>query len=46
MPFKCTSSTRKGGGGKGRPVEIIIDNNVEIVVFGSTEMNSDSLDAV
>ena len=46
MPFMCTSSTRKGGGGKGRPVKIITDNSAETIVFGKTEMNSDSLDAV
>ena len=43
MPFMCTSSTRKGGGGKGRPVKIITDNSVETIVFG---MKNDSLDAV
>jgi hypothetical protein len=44
MPFMCTSSTPKGGGGKGRPVKIITDNSVETIVLGSTEMNNDPLD--
>ena len=35
MPFMCTSSTRKGGGGKGQPVKIITDNSIETVVFGT-----------
>ena len=43
VPFMFTSSNRKGGGGKGRPVKIITDNSVETVVFG---MKNDSLDAV
>ena len=38
MPFMCTSSTRKGGGGKERPVKIITDNSVENIVFGNTEI--------
>ena len=47
MPFMCTSSTRKGeGSGKGQPVKIITDNNVETIVFGKNEINNDSLDAV
>jgi hypothetical protein len=46
MPFMCTSSTHKGGGGKGRYVKIITDNIVEAVVFVNTEMHDDSLDAV
>ena len=34
--------------GKGRPViiDLITDNSVETIVFGNTEMNNDSLDAV
>ena len=32
MPFICTSCKRKGGGDKGRPVKIIIDNDVENTV--------------
>jgi hypothetical protein len=46
MPFMCTSSTHKGGGGKGQPVKLITDNSVKTIVFGTTEMNNDSLDAV
>ena len=40
MPFMCTSSTCKGGVGKGRPVKIISDNSVEAIIFGNTEMNN------
>ena len=29
-----------------RPVKIFTDNSVEPIVFGTTEMNNDSLDAV
>ena len=39
-----TSGTRRGGGGKERPVKIITDNNVKTIVFGNTEMNNDCLD--
>jgi hypothetical protein len=49
MPFMCTSSTRKcggGGGSKGRPVKIITDNSVETIVFGNNEYDNDSLNAV
>ena len=46
MPFMCTSSTDKGGGEKGRPVKTITVDSVETIVFGNTEMNNDSLDAV
>ena len=31
---------------EGRPVKIFTDNSDEITVFGNTEMNNDSLDAV
>ena len=31
---------------EGRPVKIFTDNSVETIVFGNTEMNTDSLDAV
>ena len=41
-----TSSTCKVRGGKGCPVKIITDNSVETIVFGNTEKNNDSLDAV
>ena len=29
-----------------RPVKIFTDNSVEAIVFGNTEMNNDSLDAI
>jgi hypothetical protein len=45
MPFMCTSSTRKGGGGNGRLVKTITGNSVKTVVFGSIEKNNDFLDA-
>ena len=38
MPFMCTSSARKVGCGKGRPVEIIADNSVDTVVFENTDI--------
>ena len=38
MPFMCTCSTRKGGCGKGRPLEIITVNSVKTVVFGNTDI--------
>ena len=31
---------------EGRPVKIFTDNSVESIVFGNTELNNDSLDAV
>ena len=31
---------------EGRPVKIFTGNSVETTVFGTTEMNNDSLDAV
>ena len=35
-----TSSTRKGGVWKRRPVDIITDNCVETVIFGITDIPS------
>ena len=46
MPFMCTSSTSKGGYGKGRPVKVITDNSVDTIVFGNTDINNGSLDPV
>ena len=46
MPFMYTSSTRRSGIGKERPVKIFTDNSVETIVFGNTEMNNDSFDVV
>ena len=45
MPFMCTSSFCKdgGGGGKGRPVKIITDNSAETIVFGNNEINNNSM---
>jgi hypothetical protein len=31
---------------EGQPIKIFTDNSVETIVFGNTEMNNDSLDAV
>ena len=31
---------------EGQPVKIFTDNSVETIVFGNTELNNDSLDAV
>jgi hypothetical protein len=42
IPFMCTSALIKVG----RPVKILIDNSVETIVFGNTDLNDDSLDAV
>ena len=36
----------KVGGGKWLLVKIIANNTLETIVFGNTEMNNDSLDAV